>query len=57
VYGNLEKKAVWSFRDRPGILLDRAYLAQFEVSELLPPVIIVIVEHNVLPQLSLGRSL
>jgi len=48
---------VWSFRDRPGILLDRAYLAQFEVSELLPPVIIVIVEHNVLPQLSLGRSL
>ncbi len=48
---------MWSFRDCPVKLLARPYLAWFEVSGLLSPVIVVIMEHDMLPHLSLGRSL
>jgi hypothetical protein len=51
VYEKLEKKPAQLFRDRPRTLLSRHSAAPSEMSGLLCHVIVVNVEHHMLPQL------
>ena len=57
VYGKLEKQSLQPFWDRPQRLLVRHSFSNSEVLGLLFHVIVVNVEHHVLPQLSLSRNL
>jgi hypothetical protein len=57
VYENLEKQPLWSFVGRPRKLLIRNSSSNSEILGLLCHVIVVNVEHRMLPQLSLGRDL
>jgi len=53
----LEKQSLWPFWDRPRILLVRHSFSNSEVLGPLSHVIVVNVEHRMLPQFSFGRSL
>jgi hypothetical protein len=57
VYEKLEKRSLWSFVDRPRRLLIRHSSSNSEMLGLLCHVIVVNVEHHMLPQLSLSRNL
>ena len=57
VYEKLEKRSLWSFVGRPRRLLIRHSSSNSEMLGLLCHVIVVNVEHHMLPQLSLGRNL
>ncbi len=52
----LEKQSVWSFVGRPCRLLIRHLSSNAEMLGLLCHVIVVNVEHHMLPQLSLSRN-
>ena len=57
MYEKLEKQSLQPFWDRPRILLVRHSFSNSEVLGLLCHVIVVNVEHHMLPQFSLSRSL
>jgi hypothetical protein len=57
VYEKLEKQSLWSFWGRPRRLLIRHSSSNSEMLGLLCHVIVVNVEHQMLPQLSLSRNL
>jgi hypothetical protein len=57
VYEKLEKQLLWSFVGRPRRLLIRHSSSNTEMLGLLCDVIVVNVEHHMLPQLSLSRNL
>jgi hypothetical protein len=57
VYEKLEKQPFWSFVSRPRKLLIRNSSSNSEVRALLCRVIVVNVEHPLLPQLLLSRNL
>jgi hypothetical protein len=57
VYGKLEKQPLWSFVGRPWKLLIRNPSSNGEMLGLLCHVIVVNVEHPMLPQLLLSRNL
>jgi putative flippase GtrA len=57
VYEKLEKQSLWSFVGRPRKLLIRHSSSSSELLGLLCHVIVVNVEHQLLPQLSLSRNL
>ena len=56
-YEKLEKQSLWSFWGRPRRLLVRHSSSNSEMLGLLCHVIVVNVEHHMLPQLSLSRNL
>ena len=56
VYEKLEKQSLWSFVGRPRRLLIRHSSSNSEMLGLLFDVIVVNVEHRMLPQLSLSRN-
>jgi hypothetical protein len=56
VYEKLEKQSVWSFVGRPRKLLIRNSSLNSEILGLLCHVIVLNVEHPMLPQLSLSRN-
>ncbi len=55
-YGKLEKQPVWLLWDHPRRLLIRHCTSKSGMFHLLCHVIVVNVEHHMLPQLSLSRS-
>ena len=57
VYEKLEKQWLWSFMGRPGRLLIRHSSSNSERLRLLCDVIVVNVEHRMLPHLALSRNL
>jgi hypothetical protein len=57
LYEKLEKQPLWSFVGRPRKLLIRNSSSNSEMLGLLCHVIVVNVEHTMLPQLSLSRNL
>jgi len=57
VYEKLEKQPVWSFVGRPSKLLIRHPSPDSAMLRLLCHVIVMNVEHDMLPQLSLSRDL
>jgi hypothetical protein len=57
VYEKLEKQSLWSFLGRPRKLLIRNSSSNSEILGLLCHVIVVNVEHHMLPQLSLSSDL
>ena len=57
VYEKLEKQSLWSFWGRPRKLLIRTSSSNSEILSLLCHVIVVNVEHHMLPQLLLSRDL
>ena len=56
VYGKLEKQSLWSFVGRPRKLLIRNSSSNSEILCLLCQVIVVNVEHHMLPQLLLSKN-
>jgi hypothetical protein len=56
VYEKLEKQSLWSFPGRPRRLLIRHSSSNSEMLGLLCHVIVVNMEHHMLPQLSLSRN-
>jgi hypothetical protein len=56
VYEKLEKQSLWSFVGRPRRLLIRHSSSNSEMLGLLCHVIVVNVEHHMLPPLSLSRN-
>jgi hypothetical protein len=57
VYEKWEKQSLWSFWARPKRLLVRHSSSSSEMLGLLCDVIVLNVEHHMLPQLSLSRNL
>ena len=57
VYEKLDKQSLWSFVGRPRKLLIRTSSSNSEILGLLCHVIVVNVEHRLLPQLLLSRDL
>jgi hypothetical protein len=57
VYEKLEKQSLWSFVGRPRKLLIRNSSSNSEMLGLLCHVIVVSVEHHMLPKLSLSKDL
>ena len=57
VYEKLEKQPLWSIVSRPRRLLIRHWSSNSEMFGLLCHVIVVNLEHHMLPQLSLSRNL
>ncbi len=56
VYEKLDKQSLWSFVGRPRKLLIRTSSSNSEILALLCHVIVLNVEHPMLPQLSLSRN-